>query len=388
MKFGFVKRKRKLSVIIFLLIFSCEGEKEELNPFEDGPYGVGVTTITFYDTSRTIESGNSFPEQSSRILVTEIWYPSLIGDVEKPERNAPPYLPDAPYPLVVFAHGAMSYRTQSAFLCKHLASHGYVVMAPDFPLSSFKSFLRMSPSDVINQPGDVSFLITETIRQSREKGNLLSNIIDEKEIGITGHSLGGLTSILTGFYDGLKDERVKAVVPISPFACFFTEETFKGKSLPLLFIGGDRDMFVDFEANLSRIYEYAEPPKYLITLKGGTHVGSLEFNISESLAFAFFSGMMKAMRSEERADEFYEILDLLGDPSRCPNLTETYPEEATGVMLWNPEDFMPPERQRKLEKAFILSFFNLYLKGDKRWGYILTEGYVKKFKDVEIRALP
>jgi len=378
--------KNKGWLLIFF-IFSCGEEKLDLTPFEDGKFGVGVITRTFYDTSRKTPSAGSFPEETSRTLVTEIWYPSIEGTSSEPVRNGAPELREAPYPLIIFAHGAMSFRTQSTFLCKHLASHGYVVFSPDFPLSSFKKFANMNPADVINQSRDVSFLITKALEMSRTEGDILYNMISSEKIGVTGHSLGGLTSILAGFYEGLKDERIRAVAPISPFACFLKKEVFEGKSLPFLIIGGDKDMFVSFDTNIERIYEYAEAPKFMILLKNGTHLGSLDLDISETFAFTIFSTFMKAMATEEAENSFYQFLNTIGDLSQCENLYENYIENQNiNFVVGYPKDFMLPERQRNYEKAFVLAFFNLYLKGYEGWKKFLSEEYGKKFKDVIIKS--
>lgn len=109
-----------------------------------GPWAVGVRTVVVDGTT------------------LEVWYPARAGS----ERGAPlvrydlrtamppaeaakvpdaasPWIPCAcardlplddahgPYPVVVFLHGAASFRAQSAFLATHWASRGFVVVAPD-----------------------------------------------------------------------------------------------------------------------------------------------------------------------------------------------------------------------------------------------------------------
>jgi predicted dienelactone hydrolase len=83
-------------------------------------------------------------------LVTEVWYPgSATGAL----------LEDGPLPLVVWSHGYASSRTAQAALGEHLASHGYVVAAPDFPLSTFTAPGGPTVADVASQPGDVRAVI-------------------------------------------------------------------------------------------------------------------------------------------------------------------------------------------------------------------------------------
>lgn len=58
--------------------------------------------------------------------------PGFPPGVQAAVRDARPRpLPAGSAPLLVFAHGHGAHRRQSTFLCTHLASHGYVVAAPD-----------------------------------------------------------------------------------------------------------------------------------------------------------------------------------------------------------------------------------------------------------------
>src|SRR6185503_5950050 len=66
-----------------------------------------------------------------------------------------------PYPLIVFAHGFTASRVQSGQYTRHLASHGYVVASPDFPSSKSNAPGGPRLRGVIEQPGDVSFIIDE-----------------------------------------------------------------------------------------------------------------------------------------------------------------------------------------------------------------------------------
>ena len=111
------------------------------DPSLPGPFEVGVTTVTWYDADR------------DRSLLVDIWYPAI------PEAGAAPHayplalaedvvlgelpsglgvvedaaadLSGAPYPVVLFSHGNNGMRFQNLFQGEHLASHGYVFVAPD-----------------------------------------------------------------------------------------------------------------------------------------------------------------------------------------------------------------------------------------------------------------
>ena len=133
MKIIFKNRMRRIQVenylaasIIFLLLsgFGCASSKKDLSAvtreaLEPGPCPVESQTLTLVDDSRTTDSNGSFPGAPSRTLVTEVWYPSPANAACPPA-----------FPLIVHAHGFFGTRSQSDFLTRHLASHGYVVVSP------------------------------------------------------------------------------------------------------------------------------------------------------------------------------------------------------------------------------------------------------------------
>src|ERR1051325_11457645 len=126
-----------------------------------GPFGVGVTTLTFEDTSRPTMPNNGFPGAPTRRLITEIWYPAEPGTAADGARNVALSRAGAPYPLVAHSHGFSSVRTEPAYLARHLASYGYIVISPDFPLTNINAPGGPTIFDLSNQPGDVSFLISQ-----------------------------------------------------------------------------------------------------------------------------------------------------------------------------------------------------------------------------------
>src|SRR5215510_4504807 len=105
------------------------------DPSQPGPWLAGVTTVTVTDPAR----GRSFD--------VEVWYPvdpaigdgsgntySLLGGLialDSPARRDATPAPGGPWPLVVFSHGYGGIRFQSFFLTEHLATRGFVVIAPD-----------------------------------------------------------------------------------------------------------------------------------------------------------------------------------------------------------------------------------------------------------------
>lgn len=175
---------------------SAAPEATTVDPTTWGPYGVGVTTVTFVDPSR-----------GDRELTTEIWYPAIVSPDSAGEnyyhlgygmatRDAPPILGET-YPLVAFSHGNGAMRFQSIFYCEHLASHGYIVAAPDHQGNTFYDWDDQLTSQApIDRPLDISFLLDQLLRLSRAGQEPVPGTIDADRIAITGHSFGGYTSLV------------------------------------------------------------------------------------------------------------------------------------------------------------------------------------------------
>ncbi|MFB2924008.1 alpha/beta hydrolase [Aerosakkonema funiforme] len=109
--------------------------------------------------------------------------------------------------LVVMSHGFGADRTFLEYLARHLASHGIVVASIEHPGSNFTSVSRASvsgepsslipPSEFIDRPKDVSFLLDELAKINERPGALQGKINTQKVTAI-GHSLGGYTALALG----------------------------------------------------------------------------------------------------------------------------------------------------------------------------------------------
>jgi predicted dienelactone hydrolase len=130
-------------------------------PAPDGPYAVGVTSVTLVDESRD-DAVFGVPRRSREPYV-QVWYPAVApehGHAPRPrplwaELYRPPGLdvifgylrgmethsfPDLPlspahelYPAIVFSPSAGGIAEQNTLLMEHLASHGYIVFGITHP---------------------------------------------------------------------------------------------------------------------------------------------------------------------------------------------------------------------------------------------------------------
>ena len=326
---------------------------------QPGPSGVGTRTLTLVDTSRSTPANGNIPSRTSRTLVTQIWYPTTPNatGTEDEQPNAPLVWDGARMPLIMYSHGFMSSHTEGTYLNDHLASHGYIIAAPDFPLSHLGTPGGATVADLPNQPGDVSFLINTLLADAT-----FGAVIDANRIGLTGLSLGGTTTLLTTFHPDLRDQRVRAAAAMAPGACFFSNAFYAHAQLPLLLIDGDIDAITPYKENTLFAFGEAAPPKYLVTLMGGTHTG--------------FSAAAGIFESQNNADdvgcgalgggitgEDLGLLDLLGG-SDAGVIAGDCPSPCSG-----PKPLpraMRPSRQHTLTVLSIFSFFESTLGGDAR----------------------
>ena len=225
------------------LPFAPADAKNAPDTSKPGPYPVGVRTIFLEDDLR-IEDG------APRKLPLEIWYPAVEAtrdldaeiirlyealppdlqvDLEPDDlgvlptiavRDATPRHDGEQYPFIVFSHGKGGIRNQSNFYTANLASHGYVVAAPDHVGDTVVELLREVKASgsiqadstleaIVSRPLDVIAILdlfTDVVDDD------IASIVDMEHVGVTGHSFGALTSLLVAS----RDFRVDAIVPQTP----------------------------------------------------------------------------------------------------------------------------------------------------------------------------
>ena len=235
-----------------------------------GKYAVGMKTQSFADNSRPTEGIGP-----GRTLLTAIYYPAQGPPTAEPVANAPPDTSGGPYPLILFSHGLGARGVFYQDVIKTWVSAGYVVAAPDYPLSNRNapggaSFGR-AIGDTKNQPADASFVITEVIKLDKD-GKQFGGI-DAKRIGASGHSLGGITTYGITYSGCCRDKRVKAAIPMSGLAGIVepADQYFQDGATPLLGLHGNQDGTVPYAAG-TNAYGMAKAPKFLLTFIGAGHV--------------------------------------------------------------------------------------------------------------------
>ncbi len=277
------------------LPFEAAGPNAAPDPTQPGPYPVGVRTVTYEDT------GRRKPDGTPRILVTEIWYPAVqssrggegvnyditslltdeqranLGGVEVPilktsaVRDAAPAKTHGPFPLIMFGHGQGAVRFQSTYMTVLLASHGYVVVAPDHEGGTLYDALRNQLQNVAigveTRPQDLIYLINRM--QRLPETDPLFGMMDFDRIGMTGHSFGGLASLRAAAID----KRIKAIVPQSPpnaDICWLGLPQPVSLDIPVMIQGGGLDKTLPYKDHMVPTWPLLKKPRYMLdVLKGG-----------------------------------------------------------------------------------------------------------------------
>lgn len=236
------------------------------NPTQPGPYGVGVKRPTFTKPSVTM------PEQQ-RVLLTEIWYPGPPDN--GPTDEHPGGKVDAPLadgvrnlPLVIFSHGSCGYQEQSVFFTSYLASHGFIVAAPPHPGNSTHEILTCgtpaAESDSLaNRPADIEFVLDSLLALNETPTSFFYGAIDPSRIGMSGHSFGGLTTLLVSAMDA----RIIAGLAMAPVAEGF-EDQVRSIHVPMMTEVGTLD---GLHANGQLAYSLLHAPRYLVEIDDMTH---------------------------------------------------------------------------------------------------------------------
>ena len=241
------------------------------------PHNVGVVTETLVDRSRPTAANGDCAKLQSRTLPTTIFYPATGSAASTPvtaQPNAAPDASNAPYPLVVFAHGFGARAGSYQKLLEHLASQGFVVAAPTFPLSSGDSPCGAIAVDSVNQPEDLSFVIDAVLKQSKAKTGPLAGLVDRDAIGAAGHSNGAITMWGLVANTAVRDPRVDAAVVMAGTLQKYPKGRYDFTDAPpLLLVHGSNDALVPYDLGVAAFNE-ARGPKGLLTITGGDHGSS------------------------------------------------------------------------------------------------------------------
>jgi predicted dienelactone hydrolase len=300
-----------------------------------GPHPVGIADLMI-DDETTDETA----------LEMTMWYPARPGDdpaattpyafemkVGDPlgavglarfggqaVRDAPSLLAESPYPLVIlspgFALGAETY----GWLAEHLASYGFVVIAPEHQ-EKIGPALEGLWQAAVTRPQDILTVLAYVDGQTGLDG-ALTGLVDPEMVAVIGHSYGGYTSLAAagaridtaGFeahceaaaasnepgawlcnvllphlgdmatlagleavpdalWPAWADPRIDAIVPMAGDAYFFGQAGLAEIRVPVMAIGGTLDQDTPYLWGTHPTYEYASSPtRVRIALNEAEHM--------------------------------------------------------------------------------------------------------------------
>ncbi|MEB2345349.1 MAG: hypothetical protein OZ948_11470 [Deltaproteobacteria bacterium] len=367
-------RLRRPSLLLAVLLLALPaGARVPHRPDALGPYAVGHDSFEAYDAAR------------NRTLPVHVWYPVAPGRAQGPPTvysilflglESEVAIEDAPiarrgfFPLVVFSHGNGGIAIQSYFLTEALASHGFVVVAPDHVGDTFlDAFLGNLDAEALLQsaqdrPRDVSFLIDWMLARNLDRNDRFRHALNPFAIGVTGHSFGGFTALAVaagfdgdaaddfgvevpeGFEPYPADPRVRAIVPIAPASTPLSDRELERIRVPTLLVGGTLDETTPLVPEITRPYEILRTRElYRADLVGAAH-------------FSFTN--------------VCDVIELVAEAGFPPDLvTDTlggaYEEGCA-------PDLMPVAEAHRLTNLVTVSFLRRFLAGDLRYQRYLVPG--------------
>lgn len=192
----------KLTLLLALLI-ACPGDDDDsavevVDPLswpvdEAGPFSVGYRT---WDHTYTAPGG--FDE---RTIPLAMWYPTedssgapvLYEQVFPDEESFGNAVAAAPaheggYPVHLYSHGHRGFAGSSAFLARHLASHGWVTIAPDHVGNTFLTNTDPRATAIYFLRGTDSSQALDALDDVG--AGFLSGTPDTSGVLLSGHSFG------------------------------------------------------------------------------------------------------------------------------------------------------------------------------------------------------
>jgi dienelactone hydrolase len=266
-------------------------------------YGVGEMIVTFTDFSRRVWIPGRGPEP--RQLTTIIRYPAATTGSGADAWYARPVRARGPFPLVVFAHGYDITPTPYAPLLRAWASSGYVVAAPIFPLTNPAAPGGPNESDLVNQPTDMSFVISQVLAASASGRGALRGLVDSRRVAVAGQSDGGSTALAVAYNSHYFDRRIAAAMILSgAMIPGLGGYVFPSPNPPLLAVQGTGDT-VNAPASTYHFFGLARRPKFLLSLLGAPHLGPYtdeqpQLGIVERVTTAFLDRFLTHVRSAGR----------------------------------------------------------------------------------------
>lgn len=256
-----------------------------------GPASVGVLTTSLTDSAR------------SRTLPVEIWYPSeasgagsavLDFETDTARRDAlSPLLDAAPrecvalstnavrdaaassgeYPLVLYSHCYTCTRWSAHAVMERLASHGFVVVAPDHEGDTLFDRLDDAASALDNALVDVREADIRFVLDRLLAGEALPSgvTVNDAQVGMLGHSIGSITAGRVAQNDSRIDAVIGLAAPMENI--LYGEVLMESINVPLGLLEATEDNSIGVQGNvfIGVNFSEANTPAYKLDLVDAGH---------------------------------------------------------------------------------------------------------------------
>ncbi len=350
--------------IALTTLVACGPQVEPIDlPADPAAPGVPVGVQTFELDELTLEvwypASDDHLDQAGEAVEVSGFVPAtvdqLLGGVELPAidsralRDATLRLTEEPLPVVLFSHGFGGFRTQSIDYVQHLASRGYVVVAPDHPgrmlgdvlPCMFDSLVEDCSIDT-DDPGedDLPDALDVVTGWNDELDGFFEGRLDLEGLGLAGHSAGGVSTATVGG----EDPRFVALMPM-------TTNGSLERDVPVLYAVGSCDATMPVEESLEA-YEPIPDARWL-ELTGAGHLAPT--NLCD-LDLGGFADQLLAPRDDVNGIWLDQLVGLATDG--CPQDAPQLEHEDCAETYW------PMEDSQAALRHYATVFFDQELKGE------------------------
>ena len=186
------------------------------------------------------------------------------------------------HPVLLFSHGYGGVRWQSGYLMEHLASHGYMVVAPDHTFNTiFDDDGSKFEEVLVRRPQDIADSFDWAVSQSDDSSNAMAGCINEADgYAVSGHSFGGYTTYAAagatlsneGETFSLGDDRVWAAAPLAPWHAYLLLDGGTADiTVPVMTLSGTRDETTTWDEVTDLHGALTVSPRYLGEFPDGGH---------------------------------------------------------------------------------------------------------------------
>src|SRR3984885_13094014 len=288
------------------------------SPGVAGQYQVGERQMVIAEPAHLGVTGQRLGERS---LLTVIRYPAERG-------ASASWAAGGPFPLVMFAPGFRQCSSTYENLLQAWASAGYVVASVDFPRTSCQVAATAYEPDLVNQPGDVSYVLGQLLALSARPGDFFSGRLNPRKVAAAGQSDGGDTVAALGANSCCQDHRLTAVAVLSgaewpPMPGRY----FPGGAPPMLFVQGSADTINPPWTSVQLYRADQASSRYYLDLFGADHMIP-------------YTGDNQVERLVARGPLAFFARYLLGDKAALNTITRT--ADSSGIAALDSGGRLPP----------------------------------------------